>query len=407
MMLTYVETAIAFTLVMLAAALMVNVLVRIHDQITHARAKGVQAMLRQLYRGYLHQQRLTPPPNGENHFVHDVLSAPILHSEESYGALDQVKTSVESVLGKPAVDARDALAKAHASIEYILLEDLVAIIDGANADEVRDWLGDPPVPPEARLVALGLRRQALSEYVHAWFTTAAATASNQFGKVSRRKAMSIAAIVVVLLNLDAIRLAYDLYRDRALDARIAQHVDDMSTMAQRLDATAPERLDARPDPAARDQLHADLQKTMALFSIERVPLGWNDSYISKRWCKFRDDCDDPTVDKPTRSQLTFDIAYWLMGLFAAWLMISLGAPFWVQALETLTGIKDRLKPPKGKSPGSNPWPASDDGDDPPTATVATTTTTTPDSAVTTTVATGAVSTEKPPSEKLPSGQYIP
>jgi len=362
---------------------MVNVLVRILDAMTNARARGVQSMLRQLYRGYLHEQKLPAPIGGENHFVHDILSAPILHSEDSHRALDQARDKVKAVLAEPASVASDTLASAHSSIEYILLEDLVAIIGNATSTEKRAWLGEPDVSLEVLV-------QRLSDYVHAWFPTAAATASNQYGKTSRRKAMSIAALVVVLLNLDAVRLAYDLYRDRALDARLGQHVDDMSTMAERL-AAPPLRPDARPDPAATAQLQADLQKTMALFSVERVPIGWNDSYISKRWCKYHDDCDDPGVAKPTRSQILFDIAYWLMGLFAAWLMISLGAPFWVHALETLTGIRDRLKPPKGKSPGSNPWPDMGD-DDSATTTVATTTTTTPTAATTTTVAasTGAV-----------------
>ncbi len=375
MVFTYLETAIAFILVMLAASLMVNVVVRGYDTLTHARAKVVQAMLRQLYRGYFHQQKLAIPLGGENRFVHDVLSAPILHSETSYDALRDAKPDVDKLLDAASNKTDQKLAKVHSTVEYLLVDDLVAIIDDASETAVRGWFG---VGASTGVV---FAHQALSAYVRDWFTTAAATAANQFGKTARRKAMSVAAIAVVVLNLDAIRLAYDLYHDRAIDARIAQHVDDMTATAQRL--IAPQTPGA---PDGKDQLEADLQKTAALFSVERVPIGWNDSYISRRWCAYRGECNDPSIAVPTRSQLELDILYWLIGLFSSWLMLSLGAPFWVRALETLTGIKDKLKPPRGKSPGSNPWP-DDPDDDASTTTVAATTTTTPHATTTTVAAT--------------------
>ena len=372
MVFTYLETAIAFTLVILAASLMVNVIVRILDTLTHARARGVQAMLRQLYRGYLRTLRRSAPIGGENRFLHDILSAPILHSQASYDALGAAKASIEKMLDASDPKGGAKLPKLHSSVEYLIESDLRDIIDQAPDDDVKSWFDDMA---SAATDAVAARRDAFRGYVDKWFTTAAATASNQYGKTTRRKAMSISAIVVVALNLDAIRLAYDLYRDRALDARLAQHVDDMTSMAQRLlPADHPDGAPVGPDPNEKAQLEADLQKTMALFSVERVPIGWNDSYISKRWCKFHDDCDDPAIAKPTNSQMLLDGIYWLMGLFAAWLMLSLGAPFWVKVLESLTGIRDRLKPPPGKAPGSTPW--TDDGGDGATTTIAASTTTT-------------------------------
>lgn len=375
MVFTYLETAIAFTLVILAASLMINVIVRIYDTLTHARARGVQAMLRQLYRGYLRTLKLSAPIGGENRFLDDVLSSPILHSADSYDALKTQKAGLRALLDANSAKAGAALGKAHGSIEYLLEADLVAVIRHAEDAEVRGWFDDCAAAGPAALEA---RRAELSTYIDKWFTTAAATAANQFGKISRRKAMSVAAILVVALNLDAIRLAYDLYRDRALDARVVQHVDDMASTAERILPTAaahPEGAPATPGAEDLGQLQADLQKTMALFTVERIPIGWNDSYISKRWCKYHDDCDDPNIAKPTRAQMLMDVIYWLLGLFAAWLMLSLGAPFWVKVLENLIGMRDALKPPASKPPGSSPWT----GDEPlaPTTTIAAMTTTTP------------------------------
>jgi hypothetical protein len=336
-MFTYLETAIAFTLVMLVASLMVNILVRILDTLTNARAKGVQAMLRQLYRGYLVSLGERPTTGAENAFVHAVLRAPILHSAESF----------DKLANAPAKPDAATLPRLHSTVQYLLVDDLVAIIRDTDATTVKTWFADPTkVPADAK--------GDLTAYINKWFKTAAATASNQFGKLARRKAMSVAAIVVVLLNLDAIRLAYDLYLDRSLDDRVSQHVEDMTETANRL-------LAEHPDPEDTDQLRADLEKTAAMFSVERVPFGWNDSYMSKRWCAYRGACDDPSVPAPSQRQLVMDGLYWLVGLFVAWLLLSLGAPFWVRALETLTGIRDKLKPPRGKAPGSSPWP--DDKDD--------------------------------------------
>jgi hypothetical protein len=373
MVFTYLETAIAFTLVILAASLMVNVIVRILDAMTHARARGVQAMLRQLYRGYLREAKQSAPIGGANRFLHDVLSAPILHSEASYDALHEARASVDKLLDENDAKTAAQLPALHSSVEYLLENDLLDIIRQLPEEDVRSWFDDLA---QADAAAVATRRNDFVAYIDKWFTTAAATASNQYGRSTRRKAMSVSAIVVVALNLDAIRLAYDLYRGRALDARLAQHVDDMTAMAQRLlPKDHPDGAPSGPTGDDTAQLEADLQKTMALFSVERVPLGWNDAYITKRWCKFHDDCDDATIAKPTRSQMMLDAMYWLLGLFAAWLMLSLGAPFWVKVLETFTGIRDRLKPPPGKAPGSSPW--SDDSGDGATTTIAASTTTTP------------------------------
>jgi type II secretory pathway pseudopilin PulG len=344
-MFTYLETAIAFTLVILVASLMVNILVRIYDTVFNERAKGVQAMLRQLFRGYARTLGLKPPPKDEDAFVHAVLSAPILHDAASYDEL------VEASPGK-------ALVKLHASIEYLLVDDLVAIVKDVDKPTVKAWFQVADLDPANPKVVPENVRDDLIDYINKWFKTAAATAANRFGKLARRRAMSVAAIVVVLLNLDAIRLAYDLYRDRALTERVEQHVEDMTETAKRLLETD----ETTPDDRA--QLQADLQKAAALFSIERIPIGWNDAYISKRWCAYQGRCNDPAIARPSRGALALDGAYWLLGLFVSWLLLSLGAPFWVRALETLTGIRNRLKPPRGKAPGSSPWPEEKEESEP-------------------------------------------
>src|SRR5687767_5620542 len=81
MVFPYIETAIAFVLVMLVASLVVNVIVRILHHWSRERAKGVAALLGQLHRGYCAQRGVRPPhPTAARHtFINDILTSPILH----------------------------------------------------------------------------------------------------------------------------------------------------------------------------------------------------------------------------------------------------------------------------------------------------------------------------------------
>src|SRR5262249_48901104 len=124
-------------------------------------------------------------------------------------------------------------------VEYIKRGDLLAIIransTASNLDDARylpvTWFGGvmPPadgVPPTraqqqqfGSLVHLPpgtVNARDFHDYCMRWFPTVEASASQRFGVEQRGVARSLAGIAVVVLNLDAVHLAYDLYRDRAV-----------------------------------------------------------------------------------------------------------------------------------------------------------------------------------------------
>ena len=396
MILPYVETAIAFALVMLAGSLLVNIVVRLIHAYTGERPRGVQDMLGQLHRGFCEHRAIAPddPAGARLAFIDAVLSSSILHDARTMAAadaeLDQARVRAADLRARGAASASAAAAErsrlsgdalVHAAIErrrarlwgavdYISRDDLLAIVRASAGEDgslPMAWFGGAPVakaPPtklQERLlevvVASAPARAAghvsardFHDYCRRWFVTAEATVRQRFSVAARKASVAASGLVVVLLNLDALRLGFDLYRDRVLAENIARRQDDLGAMAQRVSGP-----DSYPDVGQSDggkvdvgQLGLDLQKTAAVLTVERVPLGWQDAWIVKRWCAYHDACDDPSVPKPTRSALTIELMMWLLGLLTSLVLLSLGAPFWVGLLKRLGGLANALQ---GRSTG--------------------------------------------------------
>ncbi|MCE9573367.1 MAG: hypothetical protein K8W52_09435 [Deltaproteobacteria bacterium] len=391
-MFPYIETAIAFALVMLVGSLMVNVIVRILSTLRGQRPDGVQDMLVQLHRGFCAERgvALATPERlrAERAFVDGVLGAPVLHAPDKYDDVlayearckereaalrAEAAKATDAARAKLLADAEKVCAQVAAmraknlnnQIEHIRKGDLLAIIRGASHEVpgvpgVRTlpaaWFGNAhqtSAPPTAEQrdefqsidasAVPGVNARDFHDYVQRWFSTAECTVSNLFGKEQRRAAMAVAGLVVVALNLDALQLARDLYHDRALSERLAGRVDELVALGRTLTDKPPEGT----PPASMDELRVALEKTTAVLSIEQVPIGWQNSYIAKRWCAYHDDCADVTVLTPTARQLFTDILVWMIGLFAAWLLLSLGAPFWVGVLSNAAGLINMLQTGKG------------------------------------------------------------
>jgi hypothetical protein len=358
------------------------------------RAQGVQDMLRQLHSGFCDEREI--PLYGpartlaQQAFLHDTLGSPILHDGKRWAAAnalyDRAMIAVDAawkdagltglagsktkdqLLADPLYDkkakAAAALeAKAEADrddyvatrIEYIKQGDLLAIIRSCSIDAGIDdarylppaWFGglSPVARPPTRaqqtqfayhypLPPGAVNARDFHDYCTRWFPTVESNASTAFGAEQRGVARSIAGLAVVLLNLDAIHLAYDLYRDRAVSDQLAARVDEVVALSKQIH-------DDKPD-APLSASTQELSKAAAILTTEHVPIGWHDSYIAKRWCAYHDDCDDPTITKPTKGALELDILMWLLGLGTSWMLLSLGAPFWVSMIERITGLANLM-----------------------------------------------------------------
>jgi len=390
----YIETAIVFVLVLLAGSLMVNIVVRMVHAATGERARGVQDMLGQLHRGFCEHRRIRPEsyPATQRAFLDAVLASPILHDSRTMTAaeaeVDQARAKAERRRRRSHAERSAAAAERHhlaadglvragearrqrrlwGRIEHISRDDVLAIVracahpDGTLPPE---WFGDAPAtrPPPTRLQERILQLQVVSpeiepgtempaafwisardfhDYCRRWFGTAEATVTERFGAAARRVSLSVSALLVVALNLDALRLAYDLYHDRVHADRVVGRAGDLDDVAERQVAPAGGPDLAADPPIDPAQLQVDLEKTAATLTGERVPLGWQDAWIVKRWCAFHDACASPDVPKPTRAELALDLLMWVLGLAASWALLSLGAPFWVGMLKRVTGLANVL-----------------------------------------------------------------
>jgi len=321
----YLETVVAFALVMLVAALMVNIVVRVLYTLRGDRSTGVADMLLQLHRGFvaardldLHGQAQT---DAENAFVDAVMLSPVLHDVKTWNQVEadyqRAMAKADRVRESDAKKARAMVDKARATrrarlrrqIEHIRLRDLLAIVRNKSEPvpglpRVRvlpaDWVSgvhqvtEPPTIVQQRRFGfheraepLGVNARDFHDYITRWFSAAEATASSVFGAEQRKTARAVAGVVVILLNLDAIHLAYGLYQDRALSDRLVTHVGEVVDMAKQLGQTpgATPGSATTPQPTS-EQLKQDLQKSIAILTVEHVPIGWQDSYISKRWCAY-------------------------------------------------------------------------------------------------------------------------
>ena len=374
MILPYVETAIAFSLVMLAGALIVNIVVRLLLAARGDRARGVEGMLAQLHRGFSEERGLRPNDQAaaQKAFVDDVLTAPVLHDARQLAAADGALAHARREAGalRDAVTREPKAARAEAlrqradrleqrafdawrtelygHIEYLRKQDLLAILRGWSVagDAPVRWFGAAPVqnvPEAARPFypagATRVSARDLHDYADRWFRTVSATVEDRFAVDARRHGAWFSLLVVVALNLDAIRLARDLYADRALTERLGTRQDDVADLSRRY-APPTDALDTAPPTTA--DLTQSLERASTVLAIERVPFGWQDSWIARRWCAYQGACDDPTVPTPNGKEMIGEVFLWLIGMVSSWLLLTLGAPFWVRILKRLSGLVSTL-----------------------------------------------------------------
>ena len=134
----------------------------------------------------------------------------------------------------------------------------------------------------------------------------------------------VAALAVVLFNIDSVHLLSDLHRSTTTRAAIVGRIDDLQTVAARIAGPeSPPLADDGSLPASHNKaLLLDMQKSLALLSESGLSLGWKDSWIVGRVCAYRGLCADPRP--PSLGQLTLDGLGWLGGLLFTCVLLSLG-----------------------------------------------------------------------------------
>ncbi len=227
-------------------------------------------------------------------------------------------------------------------------------LDALPAGKLKELLAgiDPglvPGLPVDRPVAKDVLA-AIAAQAERWYDLALAPVDDRYRRRMRALALVASAIVVIPLNAGA-RKVYDASRnDPEFRARVAEVVARLDSIPDRRpggDTTAA----AAPDTsaAAPGDTTAALRDTVAAAADTAAPAGQTlRSRISPR-----DSAavvalynrEDPLLrfGLPTRADL--GSPGWWLSILVSILFVSLGAPFWHDLLETVFGLKNRLRGP--------------------------------------------------------------
>lgn len=386
-MFALLETAIAFSAAMLAVSLFISAAVQWIAGLGRYRATTLADMLRSLIHGFrvfhndaeavaADQPEATPAQKQacrdcEMTFVNDVLSDPVLHARDTKLAYQDNPAALARQIDY--IDEQDLVALAYniatnpahsppaqrgqagsrsiddlspvipiveAARSPTRIREIVAHADtpGANLFLPVAWVGGSAEAPKEYATTANF-----AAYVGRWFSTVEGTAAQRYKSLIRRLTFVVAALAVVLFNIDSVHLLSDLHRSTTARAAIVGRIDDLQTVAARI--AGPESPPLAEDaslPANHSKaLLLDMQKSLALLSESGLSLGWKDSWIVKRVCAYRGLCADP--QPPSLGQLTLDGLGWLGGLLFTCVLLSLGAPFWLNTLARLINLKNEVQ----------------------------------------------------------------
>lgn len=307
-----IETAAAFAAVMLVTSLFVSAVVQVIQSLLGLRPQILGGMLVTALRGYRDRAGLSAPTDQEEQaFVEAILGNPLLHTATAVAAAKKGKATLSR------------------TIDYLHMDDLVALVRRSFED------GAPATGP-VRDVVTDLRK--FEDFIARWYGTIGATASEHFKRRMRHITTVVSCLVVLGFNVDGIHLIGDLYRDQAARTTLRVEADDIRKTAARLGQIPAEEGTAARREADVQALTAELAKTAAILDQPAAGIGWQDSWILKRWRA------SPPVP-PVR--LAADVALWIAGLVFSCVMLSLGAPFWATTLGRLVNLGNAVQKWKG------------------------------------------------------------
>ncbi|MFY9607911.1 MAG: hypothetical protein WAU45_04755 [Blastocatellia bacterium] len=180
------------------------------------------------------------------------------------------------------------------------------------------------------------------EQVEAWYDTVMPGIAERYERGMKWMAVALSAIVVVLFNADAINIYRYVAADSAVQEQLIQYAKDREDERKKADKDAPPtqpgaatlpqasaQKDVEPDDSTeQEQLKKDIEQARILYADYRrlglAPFNWSDSF----------------ADYSTGWRT-------ILGWSVMTLLLSLGAPFWEDALESLFGLKNTLRN-KGK-----------------------------------------------------------
>jgi hypothetical protein len=240
-----------------------------------------------------------------------------IHREELVKMLLELSTAT----GTNALNEADQRAL-KAALEANGIKDPAAVLENARSLLLQLEMSHPELSNAMR-TDLALLQEAASSFlakIHSWFDQTIDRTVDRFTFTARKVTFCCATGVVVFLQLDTIALINQLSMDSQLRNTLVQQAMKVSaTQPAAPDSTTPQNV-----PAAVKQLQQDLDanrdqiRDIASFGLFRVP---------------------ESVGEWAKEFQSGNIIMKIAGLLISMVLLSLGAPFWYNALKTLIGLR--------------------------------------------------------------------
>jgi len=201
--------------------------------------------------------------------------------------------------------------------------------DGVRKDKVRlDWITPEKLRSLLKSIthdpAVASKLDQLADRATDWFDLSMAPVEERYRRRMRGWGVLTSAIVVLGLNADALSILQQARMDPEFRAR----VDSATTVAQGLRKQAQAVADSfnvAPTDSLKQALgHRSDSLNLAVLNVARSTIG-----------------SGAFLGSPANWRLK-DFRWWI-GIVASVLLVSLGAPFWHDLLETLFGLKNRMQ----------------------------------------------------------------
>jgi hypothetical protein len=201
--------------------------------------------------------------------------------------------------------------------------------DGVRKDKVRlDWI----TPEKLRSLiqtatndpTVASKLKQLSDRAIEWFDLSMAPVEERYRRRMRGWGVLTSAIVVLGLNADALTILQQARMDPAFRARVDSATSVAQGLRKQAQAVADSFKVAGSDSLKQALGHRSDSLNLAVLNVARSTIG-----------------SGAFLGSPANWRLR-DFRWWI-GIVASVLLVSLGAPFWHDLLETLFGLKNRMQ----------------------------------------------------------------
>jgi hypothetical protein len=202
-------------------------------------------------------------------------------------------------------------------------------LDALSASQLADLVKnvDPQEVPDLRTLhgeAAGAVLKKVADRASAWFPLAMDPVADRYRRRMRGVAFASSAAVVLALNADALTIFRRARDDDQFRSRVNAATAELSTLQQKVRDLGDRCVKGKAEAA--DTACRALGPVLDSLNTGALRVAADTTFLAG-------------ITGPRRPK---DLSWWI-GILLSTLLVSLGAPFWHDTLETLFGIKNRVR----------------------------------------------------------------